>query len=111
MSIGYYSGLGAVIPSPSSLTTMIRLEKHLDDVNKGRGYLSSGVVKEIAAKAISSDNFLAGSNPKAFINYNAYSTMFAYDSKARYLNAINGTVETLQRLNDAQSFKGISIEA
>lgn len=83
----------------SSSTTIIRLEKHLDDYRKGRGNISSEVMEEISAAKAETHDYLAHRDPKALLQYSAYSTMLRYDRKARFANGINKAVDALRLLD------------
>ena len=76
-----------------------RLEKNLDDVRKGRGYLTSGVDKDIAAKSFNSSNSLSNLNPNALRQYSGYLSGLSYDSKARFINGVSGGTQLLDQLN------------
>lgn len=73
-----------------------KLEKHIDDYRKGRGNISKEVSAEIAALKFQSENVLAHTNPRAFLNFGAYSTMLPYDKKARYVAQLSHHTRTLK---------------
>jgi hypothetical protein len=76
-----------------------RLERHLDDVSKGRGYLTSGVDKDLAAKSYGSGTTLANLNPNASRQYAGYLSGFGYNAKARFVNGVSGSTQLLSQLN------------
>lgn len=78
-----------------------KLEKHLDDVSKGKGYFSNDVPKELRSKALKNAELLSNSNPKAFVDYLALSSALTYDKKARFINSINTATENIARINQA----------
>ncbi len=80
-----------------------KLEKHIDDYQKGKGYLSKGISKKIRAQAISSSSTLSEIDPSLSTLYNNYSTGLSYTSKARFTYGINKSVETSRKLLDLYS--------
>ena len=78
----------------------IKLEKHLYDVSKGRGYLSSATADELIRRDIENGTSLAQRDPDASSRYLAFTTAFTYDKRARLVNSINGSLETLKTLDE-----------
>jgi hypothetical protein len=85
-------------PLTNSNAFNARLEKHLDNVRKGRGYLTSGVDKDIAAKSYNSSSSLSSLNPNALRQYAGYLSGLSYDSKARFINGVSGGTQLLDKL-------------
>lgn len=79
-----------------------KVERHIDDVKKGRGNLSKDVAKQLSAKDFQTASNLQSLNPKALSQYGAYATAFGYDNKARYVNGVNGASNTAKDIDQAQ---------
>ena len=88
----------------------LRLEKHLDDVKHGQGYLSSDISSEVWNKDNSSSAILANSDPSALKNYSAYQTVLGYDKKARYITAISDASNALAKIPSKEEAKAASDE-
>lgn len=80
------------------------LEKHLDDVAKGRGYLSANVAEKVKEEAISAGEKLAVRDPKSLEFYSRFVGTVTYDRKARFIHAIKSAAEALELLNHGPTF-------
>jgi hypothetical protein len=69
----------------SSLEFRLKLEKHLDDVKKSKGYLDSEMPSEINMRAYSSAQALT---PKLSLTYGAYLSTLNYAQLARMITGI-----------------------
>jgi len=84
----------------SSSTFSNKLEKHLDDVKKGKSYLSKDVSFDLGVKDREINNILAETDINSRILYSSYSTAFSYDQRARF---VNNTESTLSKLYTIKS--------
>lgn len=94
------------LTKPSGTGFVGRLEKHLDDVRKNKGYLSKGVNVELSGQDRANNNFLSGSAPKLLADYAGYSSIFAYDKRARFVSGVRQSTEALGRLNNSDKIIG-----
>ena len=78
-----------------------RLEKHLDDVSKGRGYLSKEVGAELSDQNRANNELLSKQDPRQLAKYAAYSTAFTYSNKARYVHNSNDAFVAVDRIRTA----------
>lgn len=76
----------------------MKLEKHLDDVKKGRGEISKDTAQFLGEKETAAGSALAKLNPKLFSQYENYSTAFSYNKRARFVNGIADTVRMLNAI-------------
>jgi hypothetical protein len=79
------------------------LEKHLDDVRKGKGYLSRQITKEVAKKRANSAEALSTIDPSLARLYNGISTGLSYSKGARFISGVEQSIRTAQRLLDLQA--------
>lgn len=91
------------LQSSSSVAFTQKLEKHLDDYRKGRGYLSDNIASELELRAIENSELLARSNPRVLMQANYYSTALGYSARMRYLNGLNGLADLLEILGSANA--------
>lgn len=90
----------AVIVSLSGKDPSIsKLEKHLDDYQKGKGYLSKDVSKELKSLHHLNSNELSQGKPGQLKSYLAYSTGMNYQQRSRYVHAVNEMSENLKNLH------------
>jgi len=75
------------------------LEKHLDDVSKGKGYLSKEIDSQLGDLDQNSSALLAANDPKSVALYSAYSTAFTYNERAHFVNSIADTASALNSLS------------
>jgi hypothetical protein len=105
--------LGPALTGTQSLRGSLfssKLEKHIDDVRRGNGNLSSDVAAAISAKAESTSQLLAQSDPKALKNYSGYLTLLGYDKKARFVNSLETTASTLASVPSKEEAQAASDE-
>ncbi len=99
--------LASVNPQASTYSTLanlnddsfsLRLSKHLDDFRRGQGYLSANVAGELYTKSGRTASLLGAEDPTASGRYNAYSTAFGYESRARFIQGLSSTADTASTL-------------
>ena len=76
----------------------LKLSKHLDDFRRGEGYLSSDTARELYTKSGKTASLFAAEDPSASARYNAYSTGFGYESKARFIQGLSQAADTASTL-------------
>lgn len=103
------SALNATQTLNQSLFTA-KLEKHIDDVRRGEGYLTQDVGAAVAEKSEAASAALATSNPEALKNYSAYLTVLSYDKKARYVNSVDGTTKAVSTIPSEEEAKAAADE-
>ncbi|MCB0329894.1 MAG: hypothetical protein KDD70_09525 [Bdellovibrionales bacterium] len=95
---------GSTSPSPQKLLGNNKLltdvEKHLDDVKKGKGYLSKEVNGKVRQKQALSSSELASINPSLSTLYNGVSSGLSYAKNARFVTGVSQSIETFKRLVD-----------
>lgn len=74
------------------------LEKHLNDVKKGKGYLSKDIPYGLFKAQTSSADILSQRDPTSFGLYQSYLTTFSYDNRARFISGIERAAKTLNKL-------------
>lgn len=84
-------------PSSSRLNTS-EVEKHLDDVKKGKGYLSKQVNRELRKSKSTSASALAETDPALARMYNSFSTAFSYSKSARFIQGVERIAKTSKKL-------------
>ena len=89
----------AAVPQISGNYFRFKLERHLEDVSKGRGHLSKGVSGELRQKSHATSSYLSQTDPSVLSQYSAYSTAFAYDKQARFVTSINDVTNTVKTIN------------
>jgi hypothetical protein len=77
------------------------LEKHLDDVSKGKGYLSKEIDSQLEDLHLNNGSALAANDPKSLSLYSAYSTAFTYNERAHFVNAVADATSVSSSLNHA----------
>jgi hypothetical protein len=87
----------AIYPEPQTLSSR-KVEKHLDDVRKGKGYLSKDVNKDIKNQHLNTSFDLADLDPKMARLYNSFSTAFSYSKSARYIAGVERGVKTFKKI-------------
>lgn len=71
------------------------LEKHLDDVRKHRGNLSSDTGRELGRQNESTADFLSRNDLRSSLLYNTYQTgLTSYDQRARFQSGVYAAIET-----------------
>lgn len=78
----------------------LKLSKHLADFRRGEGYLSRDVAGSLYTRSGKAASILAAEDPRAASQYNAYSTGFDYESKARFIQGVSQTASTASTLRD-----------
>ena len=78
-----------------------KLERHISDVKRNKGYLSKGVSTRLGRKQQETSAFLAASDPGALNKYSALTSTLRYDRKARFVNAVNQASQTHKAINTA----------
>lgn len=73
------------------------LEKHLDDYDRGKAYLSKSTAAEINRQADANINL----DPNYFALYSQYSTGFSYASNAYLTHAVYDVRKTLKVIQEA----------
>lgn len=79
-----------------------KLEKHLDDSKKGRGYISKDVEGKLGEIGGAAENFLSQSNPKLLANYSGYLSALPYDRKARFVTAVYESSKAVSAIQSAR---------
>ncbi|MCO6432370.1 MAG: hypothetical protein J5J00_16065 [Deltaproteobacteria bacterium] len=74
-----------------------KLEKHLDDHRRGRGYLSSGTGSEVKKQHISNRDLA----PSHLSLYSGYSTFLGYGSKAYFAHSVHEVRRTVKLIESA----------
>ncbi|RMG41574.1 MAG: hypothetical protein D6719_08290 [Candidatus Dadabacteria bacterium] len=98
--------------SPAALFSQI--EKHLDDVDKGRGYLSKDTARTINKLNGENSNKLGTLDPKAALDYSSYmSAGLTYDKRARMVEGVRVMADNMDKLQEApdESAMAIALEA
>ncbi len=81
--------------------SITKLEKHLDDYRKGRGYLSNDTAVEVSLNAQDTASQLANYSPKSLKLYSAYTTAFDYEARSRYFNGLSETAQAAESITEA----------
>ena len=88
------SNSDAVISHVEDSAFSQKLYKHINDHYKGEGQISRDVNRQLAQKDSDISNALNSQDPKASLQYSAYSTAgFSYSSRARFISGIDSTVK------------------
>ncbi|MCB0332082.1 MAG: hypothetical protein KDD55_01215 [Bdellovibrionales bacterium] len=90
----------AVVSDLSSTSGLYKVEKHLDDYEKGKGYLSSDIAKGLKNLKIESATNLAQIDPKAFTNYTVLLGTFNYSQRARFIQGADKGIETALKIRN-----------
>ena len=77
-----------------------RVEKHIDDLHKNRGYLSKDVARDIGVKQIQIGEKLGSGNVKAFSDFLGYSSGLRYDRRARFVAGVNQTTSKMDQFSN-----------
>ncbi|MDC0357238.1 hypothetical protein OAO01_00350 [Oligoflexia bacterium] len=93
------NGDEAVIVSLSKDLSLAKVEKHLDDYSKGKGYLSSRTAKGLSTLNRANSSMLSQADPAAFSNYLAFSTGMDYMQKSRFVHSVNELASNLRAIN------------
>lgn len=80
-----------------------KVEKHLDDINKGRGHLSSATGKELVSLNYQNSSKLGRLDPGTSQLYAGIVSGLNYQLNARLVNNVSQTADTFQRLKDLAS--------
>ncbi len=75
-----------------------KLEKHLDDVRKGRPQASKEVNSNLGDLNIAADNYLANNHPATLANYSAYLGALDYARRARYITGVYEASRALSKI-------------
>lgn len=95
------AGAIGVLTSLNRNAFQIKLEKHLDDRSKGRGYLSSGVSVEIHEKIKESSSRVNLNNPESSASYSGYLSGLTYSKRARFATSVDDTSKTTVEIKRA----------
>ncbi|MEZ4754828.1 MAG: hypothetical protein R3A13_11075 [Bdellovibrionota bacterium] len=79
----------------------VAVEKHINDYENGKGYLSKGISADLRRQDLQNSFDLAGQDPKLFTSYLLNSTALNYQGKARFIDAVSKSTETVARINTA----------
>ena len=90
-------GLSSLGRGVSRTAFINALEKHLDDYQRGRGYLSNDTAKEIAKKHRANGSLSA---PDLSL-YSQYTSALDYKSKAYFVSAVNDVRKTIDFIQSA----------
>jgi hypothetical protein len=77
----------------------LRLEKHISDVAKGKGYLSSEVPAELDEKDSRVNASLSKTDPKMLKLYQGFISGLAYDKKARVVASMDEFARAMGHIN------------
>ena len=89
--------------SYSSVSFTNKLEKHISDVKKGEEYLSRDTGAELRDKDISINQILKDFDINTKTLYNAYSTAFSYDKRARFINNTENAMYSLNKIRNLKA--------
>ncbi|MBX7138181.1 MAG: hypothetical protein K1X83_09365 [Oligoflexia bacterium] len=87
-----------IADSISNNEFLSRLEKHLDDVRKGKGYLSAEIGGMLGERHAVNASRLGSLSPQNSLRYGSYYGAFTYDQQARYVDGVNRVVGLLDQL-------------
>jgi hypothetical protein len=77
-----------------------KLFRHISNHLSGQGYLSKPMYTILKDKNTQAADRLSAANPEAASMFNAYMTAgFPYDKKARFVTAIDGVSQTVDKIN------------
>ncbi|MCB0354947.1 MAG: hypothetical protein KDD64_15545 [Bdellovibrionales bacterium] len=76
-----------------------KVEKHLDDVSKGKGNLSQDTGKAIQSKKGETGDLLSRLSPADFKTYNSVLSALSYQTRARFIVGVEESVKTAQKLS------------
>ena len=85
-----------------------KLERHLDDVSKGKGNLSQEVSKELSYKNSSNSTDLAKSDPKLLKDYMGYLSALRYDRRARFVTSVQETAHATKQIGNESDASKLS---
>jgi len=88
----------AVIVSLSKDVSLSKLEKHLDDYEKGKGYLSNQTAKGLQQLKRNNATTLSRTSPGSFSDYLAYSSALGYKQNSRFVHSINEMASNIKNL-------------
>ena len=84
----------SVINQVSEDSFSLKLSKHLSDYRRGEGYLSKETAGEIYQRLGRAAARLSENDPRAAASFNAYSTGFSYESRARFVQGVEQSSRT-----------------
>ncbi len=90
----------AVVGDLSSTSGLYKVEKHLDDYEKGKGYLSNNIAKGLKNLKIESATNLAKIDPGAFTNYTVLLGTVNYSQRARFIQGADQGIETAMKIRN-----------
>ena len=96
-----FSSTDAAVVSISRNISSVNIEKHIDDYERGKAYLSKSISTELRKKDLQNSFDLAAQDPTAFTSYLLNSTALNYKSKARYIESVSKANETVSIINTA----------
>ena len=83
-----------------------KLEKHLNDVDHGVGYLSKDTGAAVLGLQSSASDQIGSLNFKALSQYSGYLTALTYDQRARFVTGVEQSTNLLSSIpTDAQAQK------
>ncbi|MCB0317668.1 MAG: hypothetical protein KDD56_02860 [Bdellovibrionales bacterium] len=96
-----FTSSDAAIVSIKNNLSSVKIEKHIDDYEKGKGYLSKSISADLRKLDLDNSLKLASQDITAFKSYLLNSTALNYQNKARYIEAVSDAAETVSRINSA----------
>jgi hypothetical protein len=90
-----------LIGSSGNQVFRLRLEKHLDDVKKGKGYLESQIGKGLQVRHNDNGTTLNEFDPKSGRSYSGFYTALNYKERARYSTGINDATKLVKDVKRA----------
>ena len=94
----------AAVVSLSGNAFFGKLEKHIDDYDKGKGNLSREMYGELGDKNSETAQILGQTSPDNALLYASYLTAdFSYDSEARFVNGLNNAAKTVSALQNPET--------
>lgn len=81
---------------PDRQPSTLELEKHLDDVEKNRGYLSRDTALRVRRQSLDSADHLGRWQPRELSRQLSYESGLGYDRRARMSVSVAGVIESLQ---------------
>lgn len=106
-SRGHGVGTGSLLGSSRS-GFVSKLEKHLDDVQKNRGFNTRQVGAAVRTKGFEASKSLAQANLRASSNFHGYQTMMRYDQHSRFVNGVADSQYYMDKFYSAQGLSRIA---
>ncbi len=108
---GNYSRLSASPGASSPLSRTLEsnnkfinaVEKHLDDVQKGQGYLSASTHRALVQKNAGNGSFLGQTNPEALRIYSGIVSGLKYQQSSRLIAGVEQGNKTASRIYELEA--------